>query len=242
MAINVDLTKKIEVQLSKLSITEFEHKCQVQLVLDVSGSTVDDYQDGSYDQALNILAHTAFILDDNGKLETFIFNNTCEQLDDITTNNYSNYIKKEVQKRVGGGTYYREFIKQIAQENGGSESFVKSESFFSKAFSFLKTNDVVPTTKTDDVEMPKLVFILTDGQDSDQVRTLEYFEKFKDKKIFWSFIGVGPQIKEFEFISKLSKRFSNIGFTNIANLKKLSESEIVETVLNSNLSNWLKGV
>ena len=237
MPINVDLSKKIEVQLSKLSITEFEHKCQVQLVLDTSGSTGEDYQNGAYDQALNILAHTAFILDDNGKLETYVFSDDCKQLEDITQDNYLNYIKKKVQREVGGGTYYHNFIKLITEEDG--LEYQKSESFVSKALSFFKSSNELKNKDLNQNEMPKLVFILTDGQDSNQEKTFEYFNKCKNYNIFWSFIGIGKQIKEFEFIEKLSKKFDNIGFTNIANLKKLSENEIIEALLNSNLSNWL---
>lgn len=238
MPINVELSKKIEVQLSKLSITEFEHKCQVQLVLDTSGSTSSDYQSGAYDQALNILAHTAFILDDNGKLETYVFSDECKQLDDITQDNYSNYIHKKVQKEVGGGTYYHKFIKLVAEEDNNEST--KNTSFMEKALSFFKSSSDRKITEPNENDMPKLVFVLTDGQDSNQEKTLDYFNKFKDRNIFWSFIGIGNQIKEFEFIERLSKKFNNIGFTNIANLKKLSENEIIEALLNSNLSNWLK--
>lgn len=237
MGINVELAKKIEVQLSKLNIKEFEHKCQVQLVLDTSGSTTSDYRNGAYDQALNILAHTAFILDDNGKLETFSFNNNCKQLKDINQENYSNYIKLYVQKEVGGGTYYHSFVENIAEDD-----YIKnksSNSFISKAFSFFNKSNK-ENEKKEEVNLPKLIFILTDGQDLNPELTLEYFEKYKDLNIFWSFVGIGNNISEFKFIEQLSKEFSNIGFTNIADLKKLSENEIIECILNSNLSNWLK--
>lgn len=252
MTINAKLSKSIQARLSKLDLTQFEKSCMVQLVLDVSGSTESDYQNNKYDHALAVVAHTAFSLDDNGKLEVGAFNCNFEWCPDVTEDNYADYISKNIVNLVGGGTYYSEFVKgvcsQFESKNPIENVIKQGTSLLGKVaniFGFSKkveepVETIIEASSTAP-EMPRLVFIFTDGADLQNERTWNSFEQNKDKKVFWQFIGVGANRGQFRFIDDLECNFNNIGFEYIDNLSSKSQNEIIESILTTKLSNWLKG-
>lgn len=255
MALNMQLTKGIQVQLTKVGLTDnLEGKVEVKAVFDVSGSTQQLYNYGLMENAVNTVAHVAFLLDDDGHLQTYLFGSDCNRIEDVTEDNYNDYIQNHILETkspiMWTMTYYHTFIKMVVEQCDDifkqvqKVTIQQDDSFMSKVKSLFgaKSNKTIVENNIELVNFenakPKLVFVFTDGEDLDESTTKIVIDQYKDLPFYWMYVGIGDS-NQFKFINKLSKQYDNIGFVNINNIKNMSSDDITQMVINQKLADWL---
>lgn len=116
---NVDLTKKVSLakeEVQKVCLTKKPLQnliANVGIALDFSGSMERLYDNGTMQDVVEKILPLGMTFDDNGAVESWIFDNEFHRLRDITLSNLDNYIKKETSKYGMGGTCYAPVMKDI---------------------------------------------------------------------------------------------------------------------------------
>lgn len=206
--------KKVNLRKESISKICLEKKeltnltARVAVVLDYSGSMDRMYYDGTVQSILERLLPIALNFDDNGELETWIFEKNFNRLKDININNYYNYIKNEniLEKYYMGGTHYAPVIEDILYKH----------------------------TKEEPSNIPTLVLFLTDGDNFDKPQTTKAIQEASKYPIFWQFIGLGN--KKFSFLENLDnmkdRYIDNANFFAINDINKISDDELYKKLLN----------
>lgn len=115
----VDLTKKISLakeEVAKVCLTKKPLQnlvANVGVVLDFSGSMDDLYRDGTVQNVIEKLLPLAMTFDDNGEMESWIFEEGFHRLPNITLSNLENYIGRETSKYNMGCTCYAPVMKDV---------------------------------------------------------------------------------------------------------------------------------
>jgi len=169
----IDLTKKKEeVHTICLSKQPLNGlKAQVGLVLDFSGSMDDLYYNGTVQSVIENTLPLAMEFDDNGTMEVWIFDNGYHRLPDITLANCAGYVKREILGKYEMGGTYYAPVMK----------------------------DVIDAYKKN--KLPSYVLFITDGDNSDQAKTIPVIVEAAKLPIFWQFVGVGHA--RFSFLEKL---------------------------------------
>lgn len=100
---------------------------------------------------------------------------------------------------------------------------------------------IMGSKNTEKPTIPTLVFFITDGDNFDKKEAEDIIRKSSIQPIFWQFVGIGGA--NFEFLRKLddmSGRFlDNADFFNINDLRRISDEEFMDRVLNE-FPQWIK--
>lgn len=200
--------------LKKKELTDLT--ARVAVVMDYSGSMDTLYRNGTVQSVLERLLPLALKFDDNGELETWIFESRFKRLKDININNYYDYIKNEdiLRKYDMGGTNYAPVMRDVLNK------YTKED-----------PSDTVPT----------LVLFLTDGDNFDKKQTEEVIKKASKYPIFWQFVGLGNSRYSFlESLDEMEGRYiDNANFFAVNNINKISDDELYSKLLNEYPS-WIK--
>lgn len=228
----IDLSKKNDVDMSAL-------RAKVVVVLDYSGSMDELYRRGVVQDTLKRLVPLGLTFDDNGSLDVYLFQDTYRKMDDMNIQNYSNYVKKVIDKSgyYMGGTEYAPVLQAIVDERLEGDVTESGGSIFKKLFT--KKN----TVNTDnESHTPTFVLFLTDGDNSDKKETRSILKKYSNQNWFIQFIGLGDN--QFRFLEELDdlegRKRDNTGFTKINDIEQAEDSKLFNIIL-SEFSNWLKG-
>ena len=222
----VDLSKKAEVDLGAT-------KARVVLVLDYSGSMSRLYKDGTVQETINRLVPLGLTFDDNGSIDMFLFQTDFRKMEDITLDNYENYIHDVVDKSgySMGGTRYAPVLEAIL---GNKEA---KKGLFGKLLN--KNNNNTLDTTND----PTFVLFITDGDSSDTSNTDKVIRESskKEYKTFIQFIGIGSAgFKYLRDLDDLSGReVDNTGFSKMKDLENVSDDELYTAILEQYVD-WLK--
>lgn len=197
----IDLTKKKEevhtICLSKQPLNGL--KAQVGLVLDFSGSMSDLYYDGTVQKIIENALPLAMEFDDNGTMEVWIFHDGCHRLPDISLNNCSGYVKREILGKYNmGGTNYAPVMKSVI-----------------KVYK--------------DCKLPSYVLFITDGDNADQGMTISVIKEAAKLPIFWQFVGVGRARFTFlEKLDDLADRYvDNADFFEVNNALDITYRQLL---------------
>lgn len=199
--------------LEKKELTDLT--ARVAVVMDYSGSMDRLYFDGTVQSVLERLLPIALKFDDNGELETWIFENGYNRLKDININNYYNYIKNEqiLKKYKMGGTNYAPVMRDVLNKY----------------------------TKEDPSNKPTLVLFLTDGDNFDKREATKVIKEASEYPIFWQFVGIGES--NYSFLEKLDEmegRFiDNANFFAVDDINRISDDELYRKLLNE-YPEWIK--
>lgn len=200
--------------LKKKELTDLT--ARVAVVMDYSGSMDTLYRNGTVQSVLERLLPLALKFDDNGELETWIFESRFKRLKDININNYYDYIKNEdiLRKYDMGGTNYAPVMRDVLNK------YTKED-----------PSDTIPT----------LVLFLTDGDNFDKKQTEEVIKKASKYPIFWQFVGLGNSRYSFlESLDEMEGRYiDNANFFAVNNINKISDDELYSKLLNEYPS-WIK--
>ena len=137
-------------------------KARVALVLDYSGSMSSYYKDGTVQEVIEQMLPLAMQFDDDGNMETWIFDDSYHRLPDINLNNFYNYVKNEIHYSMGG-TNYAPVMKDIYKR------YIKEEP----------------------VPIADYIIFITDGDNADATVTAEFMKEVSKEPIFWQFVGIG---------------------------------------------------
>lgn len=117
----VELTKKVNLakeEVKKVCLTKKPLQnliANVGVVLDYSGSMDDLYRKGKVQDVIEKILPLAMTFDDNGTMESWIFEGGFHRLPDITLNNLSGYIKRETANYSMGSTNYAPVMKDVVK-------------------------------------------------------------------------------------------------------------------------------
>lgn len=179
---------------------------EVKMVLDRSGSMDDLYYDGTVQRTLERMATVAFKMDDNGIMETMLFNNSIKEMPDITIKNLFSYSKNNLKNIAYGGTSYAPAIKELIKQAKNGE------------FTF-----------------PVFVIFITDGENDDREATRRALVEASNYEIYFQFVGIGTDC-EFSFLKELDnlkgRKFDNAGFIEVKDLNKISDEQLYDELLN----------
>lgn len=202
-----------KVCLAKKELTDLT--CRVAVVMDYSGSMEPLYNNGTVQSVLERLLPLALKFDDNGELETWIFETDFNRLNDININNYFDYIKNEkiLNTYSMGGTNYAPVMKDVLKKY----------------------------TKESPSTMPTLVLFLTDGDNFDKEASAKVIQKASKYPIFWQFVGIGNHNYKFlKALDNLEGRYiDNANFFVVNDINNISDDELYNKLLNEYPS-WLK--
>lgn len=249
----VNLSKSI-VELSKKEDFDLGNtKSRVVVVLDYSGSMSNLYSNGSVQETLTKLIPLGITFDDNGSIDVLLFQSGCTKLEDLTIDNYENYVKEviDTSKYEYGGTYYAPVIGVIA--NGGRIDCTKViDVDKTESYGFLGLKKRVVTekvTKQDkdnidalvDEEQPTFVLFITDGDNFDKENTDKIIREISERNMFIQFVGIGSD--KFKYLEKLDelsgRKVDNTGFVKFESIEKADDSKVYKKVLKE-YTKWLK--
>lgn len=188
---------------------------RVSVVLDFSGSMETLYRNGSVQRIIDRVLPLALKFDDNGELEAWLFSNNCDRINDISVNNYFNYISNEklLNKYRMGGTNYAPVIEDVVAK------YVKEE----------------PSN------LPTYVIFITDGDNFDKEKATKAITKASKENIFWQFVGIGNN--NFSFLKKLDEMegryIDNANFFPVNNLDNMSDEELYSKLL-AEYPEWIR--
>lgn len=224
---------------------------QVHLAFDVSFSFHDEHSAGYTQQLLNRFVPFSLLFDKNKTLDSYVFATGCEKLDDINESNFSDYVKKHIQKSnsYNGGTSYLPIFKLlVSSTNNSAPAPVERPSapgFFGRLFG--KSQPVeypAPTVQTTDPEEKHLVFFVTDGAASDQERAKEFLDSTLKtvSNPYFVFISIGD--KEFKFFKDNYKTTSYSNYFNLTadqlkGLSGVSDESLYEKIISPSLADWM---
>lgn len=237
----VSLSKTI-VSLSKDKDVDIgSTRAKVVVALDYSYSMTMLYNNGTVQQTLNKLVPLGLTFDDNGAIDVFLFEDEYKKFEDLTLDNYADYVEKVIKKSgyTMGGTSYAPVLNGIVF--GGTHKEQVTEK---KLFGLIKktTEKVVESRPIVDSEQPTFVIFITDGDNADKYATTSVIRALSSKNVFVQFIGIGYN-EDFTFLKKLdtikNRVRDNTGFTKLKSLEKATDDELYASVLEQ-FADWLK--
>lgn len=171
---SVSLTKKVEaaaLSLDKQGLTG--QRARVILVLDVSGSARSLFKDGRYQALIERALAAGLLFDDDGTIETFLFDDKLHDAPEITLENFQSWAEQVRRRRdIWGLTKYAPPIQQIAEQVGRGRP------------------------------LPTYVMFVTDGGNSDRRQSADALKWAAGTAVFWQFMAVGRE-QDFPFLQKL---------------------------------------
>jgi stress response protein SCP2 len=213
----IDLRKKVEtsspVLLKKFDAAQvslekkglLSERAEVVLVLDVSGSSRSLFRSGAYQELIDRFVAAALLFDDNGTLDTWLFDHRLHEAEAITMANREGWTDRQLaRKDIWGMTEYAKPIDKVADGlSRGSR-------------------------------MPTYVAFITDGANHDRRETTKAIKRASGLPAFFQFMAIGKE-NDFPFLQRLDeltgREIDNAGFFAIGDPKSISDDEFYDKVM-----------
>ncbi len=167
----VNLIKQAAVSLEKRGLSEARYR--IKLVLDISASMVDQYKNGSVHELVRRALALALRLDDDGKVEVYLFGIKPHRVGEVSLGNIESFIKT-LKFQFEMGTHYSP-IMQLVRDDAAKE--MGSD--------------------------PALILFITDGATSNPKAAIKQMMEASKEPLFWKFMGIEQGKVNFEFLEKL---------------------------------------
>lgn len=212
----VSLEKKMEkapelISLVKPLVFELKKKnlentvARVGLVLDISGSMVPRFKNGTVQSIVNKTLPLAVQFDDDGELDFWFYGTTARKMNSVNLKNYTTAVPED--------------WKHLMLDLGGRNNEP------------IVMRMVVDEYK--DTKIPAYVLFITDGGVNQKREIQNIITEASHLPIFWQFVGVGG--KNYGILEKLdtmSGRYvDNAGFFALDDFKKVSNEELYARLL-----------
>ena len=230
----VDLSKKNGVDLGDL-------RAKVVVALDYSGSMSDLYRRGVVQNTISRLVPLGLTFDDNGSIDVYLFESGYRKFDDLTIENYEDYVKEVIDKSgySMGGTNYAGVLNDIVFGGTHTET-VQKKGLFGFGKKAVTTEVHGEAIVSDD--QPTFVIFITDGENMDKRETDDVIRRASKENVFIQFVGIGSE--KFKYLKELDnlsgRERDNTGFVKLNKLDAVSDSELYTSVLEE-FAAWLKG-
>ena len=224
--VKVSLEKKMEkapelVSLVKPLVFELKKKnlettvARVGLVLDISGSMVPRFKNGTVQSIVNKTLPLAVQFDDDGELDFWFYGTTARKMNSVNLKNYTTAVPED--------------WKHLMLDLGGRNNEP------------IVMRMVVDEYK--DTKIPAYVLFITDGGVNQKREIQNIITEASHLPIFWQFVGVGG--KNYGILEKLdtmSGRYvDNAGFFALDDFKKVSNEELYARLLEE-FPSWLEKI
>ena len=222
----VSLEKKMEkapelISLVKPLVFELKKKnlettvARVGLVLDISGSMVPRFKNGTVQSIVNKTLPLAVQFDDDGELDFWFYGTTARKMNSVNLKNYTTAVPED--------------WKHLMLDLGGRNNEP------------IVMRMVVDEYK--DTKIPAYVLFITDGGVNQKREIQNIITEASHLPIFWQFVGVGG--KNYGILEKLdtmSGRYvDNAGFFALDDFKKVSNEELYARLLEE-FPSWLEEI
>ena len=224
--VKVSLEKKMEkapelVSLVKPLVFELKKKnlettvARVGLVLDISGSMVPRFKNGTVQSIVNKTLPLAVQFDDDGELDFWFYGTTARKMNSVNLKNYTSAVPED--------------WKHLMLDLGGRNNEP------------IVMRMVVDEYK--DTKIPAYVLFITDGGVNQKREIQNIITEASDLPIFWQFVGVGG--KNYGILEKLDtmtgRYVDNAGFFALDDFKKVSNEELYARLLEE-FPSWLEEI
>lgn len=228
MGNNIDLTKKVEqvtISLAKKGIHQVP-TLRVGASYDISGSMIPHYESGTVQKVSDQVLAVGMKFDDDGQVDTFVFDNRSTYIGTQTEGDYGTYVRKNILSRndLWGSTNYGRNLEQVVKHffGGGVAPAVAStaKGIFSGLFGGAAKRaaaaaTATPAASSDD---PVMLLFFTDGSPDDDrtdaaERVIRECEQ-QGRPIYFNLIGIGRA--NFRYLQMLADKYDNCGFVNMS--------------------------
>ena len=224
--VKVSLEKKMEkapelVSLVKPLVFELKKKnlettvARVGLVLDISGSMVPRFKNGTVQSIVNKTLPLAVQFDDDGELDFWFYGTTARKMNSVNLKNYKMAVPED--------------WKHLMWDLGGRNNEP------------IVMRMVVDEYK--DTKIPAYVLFITDGGVNQKKEIQNIITEASHLPIFWQFVGVGG--KNYGILEKLDtmtgRYVDNAGFFALDDFKKVSNEELYARLLEE-FPSWLEEI
>ncbi len=260
----IDLQKSAQtagIQLKKSGVdTARLPTMRVGLMLDVSGSMRNEYDDGHVQNATTHLLGLALQIDGSKQMDVFTFTNDAGQCRyPISQANYTSYVRQHIMddrsiSKWGGTSYappihlaYQHYYPDLTHLHSSYEArrYVENRrnskpGFFSRLFgrSTATAGDTVQDYDIADARKysPTLMLFLTDGHPDDAEEARTAVHAAIGLPIFWAFVGLDHDSR---FLRELATE-ADAEFVNLENVR-IDDEQLFRSLLSPKLSKWLRG-
>ncbi|AYB00156.1 VWA domain-containing protein [Lachnoanaerobaculum umeaense] len=209
----ISLVKPLVFELKKKNLESTVAK--VGLVLDISGSMVPRFKNGTVQSIVNKTLPLAVQFDDDGELDFWFYGTTARQMDSVNLKNYTKAVPDD--------------WKHLMMELGGRNNEP------------IVMRMVVDEYK--DTKIPAYVLFITDGGVNNKKEIRNIITEASHLPIFWQFVGVGG--KNYGVLEKLDtmtgRYVDNAGFFALDDFQKVSNEELYARLLEE-FPAWLEAI
>lgn len=253
----------LQLALVKHDVKEIK-PCQVHMVMDISGSFIDEHHDGYTQQLMNRFVPFSMLFDKDKILGSFAFGSSARQLEDITERNYADYIAKEMPYRNGGTTNYADAFrlmlgsidekpvqKFVTEHRLVTKQVAKPQSFMQKMLGkaveyetveVLEPVQVPVATPPSLVKEKHLFFFVTDGSPDSEREAETMLSSLIRDEVFIVFISINS--RPVNFLTKFARQpyafYINYTPDELHKLQNVSDEALYDSFLASqHFVNWM---
>ena len=231
----IDLQKKSGIVLEKRGIKK-PPPCRVGLALDVSGSMMDEYEDGLVQKTVDRLLAYAANFDDNGEMEVWTFDHRASEAPTVSLADHDDYVHKSIMKNSKvakwGTTCYGAVANMMI---GYYFRGIRKKSVGAALMGmFAKKKPEAPL----DTTSPTMLLFVTDGENEDPKEAMKVFQDSQQYNVYWQLVGVSNQ-SEFKFIREVADKFSHAGFVHLPDLR-VNDDHLYDALITTEVVEWLK--
>lgn len=198
---------------------------EVSIVLDFSYSMSDMYLKGMVQKLLERALSVATQLDDDGKIDLYLFHSTAEFVGSVDIANFRDYVNTATSSRSMGGTKYGNAIDEVLAHQKFPAAEKTSRGLFGK-------KKVTDSPLASPAALPSFVFFITDGETQDKDAAVASLVTASYRPVFFQFLSIGDHIPFLQKLDDLSDRYiDNADYKNVSSLTKLSDADLIGMIL-----------
>lgn len=236
--------EKVGIVLAKRGLTKIP-PVRVGMALDVSGSAQGFYTGGVMQETIDRLLGVALKFDDNGEIDTWLFDNDVQEMPSFTQADEGTYVKQQVlngKHHLWGGTSYAPPLQSVMDYYFGSNPVAQvaeaASGFFGSLFG--KKKEAAPAAAPSASKKdPAMLLFVTDGQSNDEGKAERILrEASSTSPMYFMMVGVGNP-SYFTFLEKMADDLPNVGFVNLASLS-MTDDQLYEQLVTQEFCDWIK--